>query len=192
MMSEMPDPHPPTPAPPTEQGEFALPKARAVWPTVIGIISIVLGSLGALGYAWSCIAPYVMESSFLANDPNVQASIQAQKDMRGWMVSSGVVNLIASLLLLIAGTGLSSRRSWGVSAARLWAVFKMLTAIFTAIATYIVQEAALANQSGGMAAAGSMFGMVAIVFVLAWAWAFPIFMLVWLSRPRVKAEYSRW
>lgn len=189
-------------APPTEQGDLVPWKAPATWPTAVGVISIVLGSLGALVWAWSALAPLFMGTfaTFAsANHPEMNATIQAQKDTAVWTVSAGSLNTITSLLLMISGIGLANRSPWSPGAARLWAMLKIPVAIFAVIATGITQRAmyqAMAKQPNGPSAAAAGMGSALTVFTgalsLAWGWAFPIFMLIWLSRPKVRAEIAGW
>jgi hypothetical protein len=41
---------------------------------------------------------------------------------------------------------------------------------------------------------GFMFfgGLIGAVFGLAWGWAYPIFLLIWLHRPVIKQETATW
>ena len=57
--------------PPTQPGPLGTGEPLSRWPTVIGIISIVLGSLGILVWLWAMIAPFVM-GSMLSNLPSAQ------------------------------------------------------------------------------------------------------------------------
>jgi hypothetical protein len=168
----------------------------------VGIISIVFGVLGMITYAWACIGPFFMNSmAAFANDPTMKATAQVQKDMLGWIVGSSGLNLLASLLLFVCGIGMTARRAWSTRLARTWAVSKMLIAIFAAVVTFFVQKAtyaAMSSQSAPaspaatMAAMGGAFAVGTAIFTIAWSWAYPIFMLIWLSRPKVRAEYSKW
>ncbi len=185
-------------APPTVQGEFVPTRPPSSWPTVIGIIAIVLGSLGSLANAWALIAPLVMEAFLgqMSNDPAFAAHLQVQKDHLGWSLSSAGVNVIASLLLVVGGTGLCMRRRWGPTTIKLWIPLRMFGVVLGCVTAYVMMQATLKVQAaqGATPPPGFMSGFAAasIAVGLLWGWAFPVFMIVWLSRTKIRAQVADW
>lgn len=207
-VSPIPEPDPPSPAsdaPPTEQGEFSSPRRSAAWPTSVGVISIVCGSLGILANLWGAISPYFMHS-FTASlgpssTPSMRAMLQAQRDTAGWTVSAGLLNTIAAILLLICGIGINGRSAWSVPLSRTWAVLKIIFAVFGIVAGIIVQRAVITAMSGSQPAGGSgafptalggVFALFGVFVGLVVPCGYPIFMLIWFSRLKVREEVSRW
>ena len=195
--------HPETPAPPTEQGEFAPWQAPATWPTAVGVISIVFGVLGLITYAWSSIAPFFPElfASYSGVAPSMKETMRIQRDTAPWVAGGSVLESLCSLLLLIGGIGMTGRRPWSTKAARTWAVLKLIVAVVATIIGFCVQRAvyaAMAKEAAPGSPAAATAGMgpvfVATMSLLGFAWAvvYPIFMLIWLSRPKVLAEIARW
>src|SRR5262245_60768475 len=115
--------HPETPTPPTEQGEFAPWQAPATWPTAVGVISIVLGALGLLMYTWGSVMQFFPETyaSYSGANPSMKETMRIQRETAPWMIGSGVLQSACSLLLLIAGIGMTGRRPWAPKTARTWA-----------------------------------------------------------------------
>jgi len=38
----------------------------------------------------------------------------------------------------------------------------------------------------------AIIGPMILVFAIVWGWALPIFMLIWFSRRKIKAEIAQW
>jgi hypothetical protein len=108
------------------------------------------------------------------------------------------LNLIAAVLLLPAGIGLLKRRLWGVRLTRTWARVKMVMVVGVAALTYVMQQqmwAAMTKQNAPGSPFGPMEGVMvatAVVFALVWGWALPVFMLIFLSRRKVKEHIDTW
>jgi hypothetical protein len=187
-------------SPPILQGDFVVPPPVSSWPKVLGVISIVLGALGGLMNLWGTVAPLFLDAfgSMMPKDPASQASLQAQKDLAPYTMLSGGFNFIGSLMLLVAGIGLCLRARWGVKATKIWIPWRMATAILAAIVGYLGMQASLKamgqqpNAPPGMAAMGGAFGIAVIVFTVVWGWAYPVFLLIWFRRPKIRAEVETW
>lgn len=176
-------------APPTTQGEVRR-AGRSAWPTVIGVISIVLGILGALsglfGVVTTALLPQLMPQmqGFQLRGPVLIASI-----------ASSALNALVALLLLIAGIGLAMRRRWSVGTLRTWAVMKIVLGIAGVAIGWWVQTAMRQSQQqanpmgSGMVAAMQAAGLL---FGLLWALAWPIICLAWLARAPVRSEWETW
>jgi hypothetical protein len=86
-----------------------------------------------------------------------------------------------------------------------WAGARVLVAGLTCVVGYLTMQAqakvmqGMGGQGGGVAGmppgfAGymSIMGMVGIVLTFAWGVAYPVVVLVWFSKQKVKAEVQGW
>ncbi len=181
--------------PPTMPGPLPAPGVRTTWPTVIGVIAIILGVFGTLGNVWGIVAASFMPQMMSSAPPDV---VDQMKQMQGMTVKISMLSLPIPILLLAAGIGLVNRRRWGVSLAKGWAVLKMLLVVVSMGLTWHMQDAMFTNAtatSGMPANAAGVFGIIkvfSVIFTLAWGWAFPVFLLIWMARARIKAEVASW
>ncbi|MBI4579084.1 MAG: hypothetical protein HY718_05235 [Planctomycetes bacterium] len=99
-----------------------------------------------------------------------------------------------ALLLLVGGVGLVGRRRWGASAAKVWAVLRMLFVLVGLAVGWQMQQASFSamSSSGRMGGAEQVVMGLSLVLGLVWAWALPVIMLIWLSRAKIKADIARW
>ena len=196
-MSTFPDQSPPSMPPPPPPAAVPPPPQRA-WPMVIGIIAIILGVLGALG---GCIGLTFTPFLGLMDNivpPEEAPQLEGLAEMVPSLLATAFAGLVIAVLLLMGGIGLVRRRRWGVTACLTWAVVKMVYVVANAFIGYLVNQAQFeAMQSDpnlqnlpmgffpAMGAVGSCFG-------IAWGWILPIFMLIWLTRPGIRAEVREW
>ena len=195
-----PPPMPPGPPgiPPTQPGAYIPPEQPSSWPKVIGIICVVLGGLGILGAASSALGPAI--SNFFASMmPDDQANVmEVTKEYQPWTMIIALLQGILAVLLLAGGIGLLQRRRWGIAVSMVWAVLRMLLVVASAILSYdvvIKTIEAMSQQSGAPALSDEFAEVVAIVgavFTLLWGWALPVFLLIWFTRGRIKAETAAW
>jgi len=149
--------------PPILQGDFAVPPPESSWPRVLGIISIVFGSLGLLFNLWNAVQPFFAEAiaKMMPQDPasksSMDASLQAQKDYIPYIVLVALLCVIGSLMLLTGGIGLCRRARWGVKVTKIWIPWRIVCAVLSAIVGYVVMEPtlkAMAQQSNPAPFAG--------------------------------------
>ena len=96
------------------------------------------------------------------------------------------------MLLFVGSVGLRRHRPVGVSLCRLWS--------WLAIVWVMVQMARGAlwlRQLGGEVpvlgvVSSQAFALVGVALAVAILLAFPVFLLVWLSKAAVRAEYETW
>ncbi len=197
-------PPPPLMTPPVEPGE--IPHRPSAWPMVIGVIAIIFGSLAILQGCLGAVSTLFM-SSLSGLMPAEQATMfDAMDDLKPWMIIGAVLTLALGILLLVAGIGLVRRRAWSPTACMVWAGIKMMFVVGNTILADMVQQAQFEamqevmqqdpNMPAGMPAMmGSffqVFGVFTIVLGILWGWALPVFLLIWFSRSKIKAEVARW
>ncbi len=165
-----------------------------------------LGTIGAaIGLAWYVLIAAGLLDTFmkwlasLGPTTNPTAGITSHIML---VIVAEAVKLALAIALLASGVGLLRRRPGSVPLARVWAVAKIVaTIVGTTLGMWIQQDAIRAAVSGSNLPPNApanmpvfMMGGAIIggLFAIAWGCALPAFMLIWLSRGRVRAETARW
>lgn len=196
------------PVPPTRVE--AAPPRPAVWPTVIGIIAIVVGAMGAMangcGGLVGGVIIVVVADRLRGNaliDPVTVAQMDVLRGHMGLTVTSAVAALALAAVLLAGGIGLAKRRRWSRRVLLVWAVLRIIHGVPAMYLAYALNSAQLnameaAARDAGSAIPTGMFavmrtmGLAGSAVMLMWTWALPVFAIVWLSRAAVKDEVHRW
>lgn len=199
---EPPTQMPPPLTPPIQPGPLARPAGYSpysspipVWPTVIGILAIVLGSLGLLGGIWGAVSPLVMKTLFqnMAVDPNMP---YFSEKWTQWTIMSSVVSSAVAVVLIVAGAGMLKRTAWSPRVARIWAVIKMVFVIVNVVLAFQIQQSTMetiAQTGGPRTVVNVSFLTIPGIFVgLVWGWALPVFLLIWFGRASMKEQVSKW
>ena len=192
-------------APPTQPGALAPPQRPANWPTVIGTIAIVFGSGGILVGLWGAASTFAMrliEWALEQSQPSgvVASQVAVMEAGIPWTVASSLVATAIASLLLLGGIRLNKRKRSSMRLLKFWAVVKIPVVVIVTIAAVLMQELQfeiMGQSSGGMPMPfGSGFFdlmiVVTLVFGLAWGWALPVFLLIWLSRGKINKEVAGW
>lgn len=192
--------------PPIIAGAVVSPMhVRSNWPTVLGVLSLILGALGALNALWTILwavaGPIILEALNQTNNPQVAQSLQSTRDNAGLFAINGFLSLILGCLLAFAGLRLNQRRQSGVRYSVLWAWLKIAFSIFaTGVGAYIGLSQLGATQQQ-MAAQGvpkfaaSFVGptvIASMVLSFVWFMAYPVFTLIWFRRAGVRQTVATW
>ncbi len=173
-----------------------LPVKKSGWPTAIGVITVVLGSLGALSGIWSIVGQFLM--SALSQIPGQKETIALLTHWRPWLIAIAAATIIVAILLLFGGITLMRRRAFSRSLILVWAALKIVLVIVSSVITYQLNEAqfAVMQQSGmnmsGMQGVMNIAGIASVIVSLVWGMALPVFMIIWFMRPRVMREMNQW
>lgn len=199
--------------PPTVPGAVPLPLSR--WPAVLGVISIVLGGFGVLRNSCGVFGAFStgLITTFFSSQPGASgpemqqqvALMQAGMPSPMLSVLEACLALLTSVLLLIAGIQCVRRESMARVLHLVWAGARVLVAVLTCVVGYLTMQSQAKVMQGmggaGGGAAGmppgfagymSIMGMVGIVLTFAWGVAYPVVVVVWFSKPKVKAEVAGW
>ena len=171
---------PPSQTPPPQQAP-----SRSSWPTAIGVISIVLGSLGLI-----CTPLSALVSRF---SPQIE---QVQGNSPDWYMTYSTaslpVGIALAVLLLVAGICLLKRihasRALHLTYAGAniaWAVIGSIMVITVLFPSFL--EGDMPNKA---AVIGGMVGgaIVGMAFGMVW----PIFLLVWFRRRKIRQQVQGW
>lgn len=174
------------------------------WPKVVGIISIVLGSLGLVcngfGAVSLAISPVMGKMVAEAAEQNPAAAVPpVMFQPSAMMVVASVLSVLASVVLLIAGISTVTRKPLGRTLHLLYPVPALISVVLSILATMTMVDAIQewvrdnpdANFSQNYTPISSYFGVVIGVLL---GGAYPIFALIWFGamgkRPEVDApEY---
>ena len=192
-------------APPTQAGTIAAPQRPANWPSVIGTIAIVFGSGGILVGLWGAASPFGMrlfEWAMEQSQPSgiVDSQVAVMEAVIPWTVASSLVATAIATLLLFGGIRLNKRKSSSMRLLKFWALMKIPVVVIVTIAAVLMQQLQfeiIGQSSGGipMPFGGGFFDVmivVTLVFGLAWGWTLPVFLLIWLSRGKIRNEVAGW
>ena len=176
-----------------------IPPRPPIWPTVIGIIFVVLGALGMLGAILEAIGPLMMERLGEMMPDEVPDFMEPMAAYRGMLFVRSAALFVVAGLLLTAGIGLLRRRSWAMPLAILWAVLKLGVVVFDAWLDAQVSRGVMEamSESGEMASGmqvmnATPFLWVGIVMTIVWGWALPLFTFVWFAVPKIRADVRGW
>jgi len=185
-------------APPTMAGPLPTPARTSSWPTAVGVIAIVFGAGGLLANLWGALAPLFIGAIAEHMPAGQQASIDVAIHWQNWTVAFSLLQFVLAILLLLGGIGLLQRRPSGRRRLLWWAPLKMLAAVAGLFVGWAMQQESLQvmQQQGGPAALGAKmaqsFTVVGLVLALLWGCALPVFMLIWFTRPTIRAEVANW
>ncbi len=143
---------------------------RSSWPTVIGVISLVLAGLIVIKFAWSTIMLLkIISDSDAISLPWVVVAVQC------------IVVLVTQALLLTAGVFTMMRKSVGRILHLIWAGIRLAFGLISLSLTM-------------RAVAGTAPPNDLIWYLLEGALllSYPVFLLIWFSRKKIRNEVRSW
>jgi hypothetical protein len=188
-----------TPPPPSIQPE-QFPEKPPSWPTVFGVIGIILAAFGLLGGCCGVFWPLAFPRyiAWLENQPNVpQESIDAAKASMPpalWAIVGGLIGLLISVILLVGAIKLLRRQVAGVTLCKFWAWFTIPWSLLSFVVNLFIQMRASTARAGDHAQAVGMYFGLAFggCWVLVLGVILPLFVIYWFTREPVRAEIARW
>ena len=185
--------------PPTEVAAYAVPERPSSWPIVVGIIAIVLAVLDLLGSCGGIVTPFFADAIKEMAPAGQPTGMEFMQQNMAWTVGQALLSMGAAVLLLVAAIGLMKRRAWAVQPCLVWAILKIVLVLIGVVTGYaIAQETfeSVAQQTPGMPGMSSglfkSFAVIGMCFGLVFGLALPVFMLIWFSRAKIKAEVAGW
>ena len=185
---------PPFPPPPLPAG---LSRPSSKWPTPIGIISLVIAGLAVVGALLGPLIQGAMESM-----PGGNVMAHMPEDLRTTQRLMMIPGLLANLCLGIGGFLLLKR----MAASRiLFFIYAILAVLMIIPNTWLAQEILKATLNAtpvpknarpeqvemirSMTRTG---GSVGVFIGVAYAAAYPVFLLVWFLRGKIRDEVRTW
>jgi len=163
--------------------EYApLPK-RPAWPTAIGVISVVLGSLGFI------CTPIVMAAG-ARNTRGNQVYELFPDWYHSYTMAAFAVGLAIAVVLLLAGIYLLKRRP----AAKLLHVTYALIQVFTAVVNAILLVTTFLPSIRQSSAPEHLKTSIIIGWVIGIpiGLVYPVFLLIWFCRPKIVQQVRQW
>jgi hypothetical protein len=155
----------------------------AIWPIIVGAVSIIFGAAGTLLYGGSMLLNVVAAS---------------QQGARPMLFAFGLGGLVTamSLWLLRDGVRIIQRNPSVVSSIRIWAFVKALIfgtcfGLALAVPNKALGEA-LATQSAGRASIDVATFKSVLVLIMLWYLFWPAFIIAWFFIPRIQDDVEAW
>lgn len=187
-------------APPQRPGR--LPVRRTVWPTVLGVIAIVYAGLMMLcnvsGFIVSTL--YKWLAGFLGSMGQPDRAIEITADVadkyQAMFIVYSILAIGASLWLLLASISLVKRRPGSSRSIIAWSIVEFVLQC-ASIGLQVVLTKAVADvlRGEGLGRQATETYVMAVIngcSMLVVSIALPIFMLIWFSRAKIKAEIASW
>lgn len=164
---------------------------------VLAVLGIVLGILGLCCTVFSGI---FMAFATAVEGPlgeMLRASMVPDHAtwLTAWSVTLLLLELVLSILLLMAGVQLMRRHRRSRTTWILWAVPRIIVGTASGVMQGVIMVLQGTSPSAaGMPTGGIMYALAigaGLLTVLWYLWL-PVFALIWLRRPAVRAEMSVW
>ena len=152
-------------------------QARPVSAMVFGILNIGFG-------AFNLLALLVLQALAGSGGAAAHSPLKAfysDPSQLHWMWVSGVINSVAGLFLVAAGVGLLLCRNWGRICSLAWAAFDILFVLASAPLSWKYARMAAPSQFG------DIFALFVTAFGLIFSLAYPIALLIFMTRPKLIA-----
>lgn len=157
--------------------------------TVFGVLNLVLGIMGI------CCSPFSTLSLFIENpqDP-VNKLIHDSTLLTSWMIIAAVLGMVLGGILITAGIGLLTDKSFGRKLSIVYSWTNLALIIIGFLISIVWLYIPLINMMSdlkGVELSGAIGGMAGGIFSTLWGAAYPIVLLIFMSRSTVKAWYDK-
>lgn len=193
--------------PPSMQPIKPLPPQTS-WPTVVAIISLILGILGILGGIYQVFSANLASALSTVEaetaDPNVAQTLQSLEKWAPVLMGVAVLGTVLAIFLVVCGIKLLNRSPRCLTLYKRWALAKLIFAVISVAQMVLMQiEVVQASmQQQGINSSGTpeavMNSVMAVMFIvtagfgLLFYGAFPVFVLIWFGRTKVREEIETW
>ncbi len=181
------------PVPPTQPGAIPLAQPRSLWPTVLGIVAVILAGLGLLSLMWQMAALLFGVGHAPATQP---AAGQPSKLALAVLTPAHTILVV---VLLAGGIGLLRRRRWSARALLAWgiadAVLTVAALTYTLLNMPQVQEQMRRQNPAMQPMAGNVAGaffLGIMCFGMVVGLTPPVFAIVWFRRANIRSEVAAW
>jgi len=156
--------------------------------TVFGILNIVFGALGLLCTPISLAAMFLLPTQ---GNPVLEA-MRENRLYLAWTIVSGSLSFVVSGILLAAGVGLLNLKPWARVTSIICAIYGIAACVLGQAMnlSVMIPYARKLSESGGPQAAAGIGGMIGGVFGSCFGLIYPILLLIFLTRPTVKAAFQ--
>ena len=178
-------------APPTVQPEA---KARAVWPTVLGIFALCVVGLECVGYVFAAIGLIWMSLSAAEFDLASFAG-PAYRGMPWAVIAVVLFDFSILCVLCVAAIGMLKRRRYGVKAARAFAMmlgfFFVVNGVFTLLNLDQIRNEPGLGDIPIQIPIENLF-IIGTVLAMQFGICIPVAIIAWFGSHRAKREWTSW
>ena len=155
--------------------------------TVFGVLNLVLGGLGLLCTPISVITLFLPVQS---GNP-VSRILEENAAYRLYMIASAAAGVLAALVLIVAGIGLLKMKSWARLTSIGYAIYGIVTGVVGIIVNvvFLFEPLMIQARSESPEAAAAMLGMVGGIAGTCFGLVYPILLLIFMTRPRVRNAF---
>jgi len=190
--------------PPMERATLPDEEApRSRWPIVIGVIGIVLASLGLVcgcaGYFGPAMAQWGVDMQAQSGqpvDPYAIANLQVQREMYVFTAILMTVGLIVAIIQLTGSIALVRRRASARMLMMAYAIAAIIMACVNTAYQFMLNaetQRLLEEQGTQVPQAFVQVGLIiGLGFAIVLGFGWPIFLLVWFSRGKIRDEVEQW
>jgi len=184
-------------SPPLERGDWGPPAEPTSWPTVFGVIGIIMSCIGLLGgicgVGMAIWWPKYVDWVASMGTPQDQIDLMnASRPPMAWTAGSSVLSVCLVLVLLTGSIRLLKRRPSGVKRLLIWAWINIPWTVVGVLVGIMIQPQipqTTQTQNPISPEMGAMIGMsCGPIFGL----TLPIIMILWFSRAKIKEEIGTW
>lgn len=184
-------PHPPTSPGPVEPDED-----RRTWPTAIGVLLIVLQSIGFL-VTLATAASLFIDFSSAMRVFGAAPAMDAQRAWRTELLATYAASALLSILAIAGAALLLYRRRLGVTMLLAWALLRLPHALFSSWVAANAQRDTMKSMPQTMARptpAGLADVMYWTTFFTSMLWLLilPAFVLIWFLVPPIRRQTRLW
>lgn len=196
-------PTPPAPpvagvVPPMQPSAVVGEAVPSAWPTVLGVLAIILGSLWILGGVWAIVAPIVLRGAF---GDFMDQQITWYSIGGAWrlgLLSVAVLSLATAVLLLIGGIKLARRKPGAATLLAVWSIAMIVLTCANTGMQYALQDEYLkqiAAQTQGVPGGRTVIKTSMTIGLSCGAligFSGPVFVLWWFRRRVIREEVATW
>jgi uncharacterized membrane-anchored protein len=153
--------------------------------TIFGILNIGFGALGVLGLLVSMVMLTHIDTT--ANP--VLREMYSNPTYVMWMKISLPFGGVVSVALLVAGIGLLFLKNWARVVSLGYGVYTIITGIIGGCVMIPVYQQMMAHTGGGPSGIIALGSMIGGVFGLAVGMAYPILLIIFMTRPKIVAAF---
>ena len=161
-------------------------RQRPISVTVFGILNI--------GYAlWTFVGLLLMGIALRMNlsaNPAL-AALNSDPVYKAWSHFSVVIGVVFGIVLIASGIGLLLQQNWARILAIIYSVLEMIVVVAGAVFTQrVMMQTMTAQVHGAPAGVIAAFAQIGLVVGIVIGLAYPVLLLVFMTRPKVVESFS--
>lgn len=175
---------PPAPEPPTP-GQAPEPTKRPGWATAIGVISVVLAGLGLVCTRIG-LAIKDVTSKLAPGTPTVNIEDYFPDWYGTYQTVAILVGIALSVILLAGGVSVLRKRAAARTLHLAWAGINLVLGVINNVIS-------LGFMDLSSAPPGARFRAILLIIIgIPAGLAYPVFLLIWFNRAKIKQQLSTW